>query len=59
MKWKLIVVVERADGTLFRQCVRKITEEESIDNALINRLIRNYKSELGEDYFIVDYYVGY
>ena len=59
MKWKLIAVVERADGTLFRQNVRYITDEESTDNALISRLIREYKYNLGDDYFIIDYYVGY
>ena len=59
MKWKLIAVVERADGSLFRQNVKFITEEESNDNALITKLIREYKYNLGKDYFIIDYYIGY
>lgn len=59
MKWKLIATIERANGSLFRQNVRYLTEEESVDNALINRLLKEYKDSLGEDYFIIDYYVGY
>jgi len=59
MKWKLIAVVERADGSLFRQNIRYVSEEESNDNALISRLVREYKYNLGEDYFIIDYYIGY
>ena len=59
MKWKLIAVVERADGSLFRQNIKFITDEESKDNALITKLIREYKYNLGEDYFIIDYYIGY
>ena len=59
MKWKLIAIIERLDGTIFRQCVRTLTEDESVDNELINRALSKYKDLLGDDYLIMDYYVGY
>ena len=59
MKWKLIATIERTNGTLFRQNVRYLTEEESKNKDLIHKLLRNYQNELGEDYFLIDYYIGY
>lgn len=59
MKWKLIAIIERLDGTILRQCVRTLTEDESVDNDLINRALSKYKDLLGDDYLIMDYYVGY
>ena len=59
MKYKLVAVYERWDGTLLRQCVRHLTEEESVDNQLIHRLIRDYSKSLGEGYYLIDYYFGY
>lgn len=59
MKWKLIAIIERLDGTIFRQCVKTLTEEESTDNSLINNLLKKYKDLLGDDYLIMDYYIGY
>ena len=59
MKWKLIAIIERLDGTILRQCVRTLTEEESTDNSLINNLLKKYKDLLGDDYLIMDYYIGY
>lgn len=59
MKWKLIATIERINGTLFRQNVRYLTEEESKDKDLIHKLLTNYQNELGEDYFLIDYFIGY
>ena len=59
MKYKLVAVYERWDGTLLRQCVRHLTEEESVDNQLIHRLIREYSESLGKGYYLIDYYFGY
>ena len=59
MKWKLIAIIERLDGTILRQCVRTLTEEESTDNSLINNALSKYKDLLGDDYLIMDYYIGY
>ena len=58
-KYKLMVVVERADGSLFRQSIKLLTQEEFNDNSLVSRLIQAYKNRLGDDYFIIDYYFGY
>lgn len=59
MKYKLVGVYERSDGTIFRQCIRHLSEDESTDNQLIHRLIQDYSKSLGEDYYLIDYYFGY
>ena len=59
MKYKLVAVYERWDGTILRQCVKILTEEESTDNQLIHRLIQWHINSLGEGYYLVDYYLGY
>ena len=59
MRYKLMVEVERFDGSLFKQCVRHLTEEEAKDKELIHRLIQNYLKHLGHGYYIVDWYLDY
>lgn len=59
MKYRLIAVYERWDGTLLKQCIKNLTEEESVDNLLIHRLIQNHSKNLGEGYYLIDYYFGY
>ena len=59
MKWKLLVTIARSDGTTFQQNIRYLTEEESSDQTLIHRLLKEYKQNLGKGYYIVDWYVGW
>ena len=59
MKYKLVAVYERWDGTILKQCIRHLTEQESVDNQLIHRLIQDYSKSLGEGYYLIDYYFGY
>ena len=56
MLYKLIVVVERYDGYVFRQCVAKMTPEESNNDELVHAKIQAYKKILGKGYFIIDKY---
>ena len=56
MKYRLVAVYERWDGTLLKQCVRYLTEKESVDNQLIHRIIQEYTKELGKGYYLIDYY---
>ena len=57
--YKLYVVVERFDGTLFRQYVCAITEEQSKDITEIHLRIRNYMKYLGHGYYCCDYFLEY
>lgn len=61
MKYKLIAIVERIDnGTILRQNVRYLTEEEFNDNVKVSHILRNYMDMLGRDYYVlIDYYFGY
>lgn len=59
MKWKLIVTIARSDGTTFQQNIQNLTEEESSDQSLIHRLLKEYKQNLGKGYYIVYWYVGW
>ena len=59
MKYKLMVVYERPDGSIFKQHIKTLTEEESVDNALIHRIIKAYTERLGEAYYLIDYYFMY
>ena len=56
MLYKLMLVVERADGDAFRQCVARLTPEESNNDELVSKKIKAYKKILGEGYFIIDKY---
>ena len=59
MKYKLMVVVERPDGSLFKQCVSHLTPEEANNEETIRHLIRHYIGMLGSDYYVVDRYLDY
>lgn len=56
MLYKLMLVVEREDGYVFRQCVARMTPEESNNEELVHAKIQAYKKILGEGYFIIDRY---
>ena len=56
MLYKLMVVVERDDGYVFRQCVARLTPEESSNEELVHAKIQDYKKILGKGYFIIDRY---
>lgn len=51
-----MVVVERIDGYVFRQCVGRMTPEESNNEELVHAKIQGYKKILGDGYFIIDRY---
>ena len=58
MKYRLMAVFERENGTIFRQNVKYLTEEESFKEEVIMKYIREYKRMLGKDYLLVDWYIA-
>lgn len=59
IKFSIIVIVERPDGSIFRQRIKKVEPEEEKDRSLISKEIRSYKKILGRGYLILDWYIGY
>lgn len=59
MSYKLYVVVERFDGSLFRQWVCTLTEEQSRSFNEIQVRVKNYMKMLGHGYYCCDYYLEY
>lgn len=57
--YKLYVIVERFDGSLFKQWVCTLTEEQSKDFKEIQLRIRNYMRELGHGYYCCDWFLEY
>lgn len=58
MKYRLMAVFERENGTIFYQNVKYVSEEESYNHELMLQLIREYKRMLGKDYLLVDWYIA-
>ena len=55
MKYYLYAVIERADGSLMRQRVRKMNEDNTTTED-IRRILNNYVKMLGTGYYLIDWY---
>ena len=55
MKYYLYAVIERADGSLMRQRVRKMNEDNTTTED-IRRILKNYVKMLGTGYYLIDWY---
>lgn len=56
LKWNLIAVFERLDGTIFKQRIAKVDEDISPEE--VHKLIKGYKKILGDSYFTIDWYLS-
>lgn len=54
-KYSLYAVVEREDGSLFRQRIGKV--EETITPKQVHEKIQDYLKMLGKHYYVVDWYL--
>ena len=55
MKYYLYAVIERVDGSLLRQRVRKMNEDDTTTED-IRRILKNYVKMLGTGYYLIDWY---
>lgn len=55
MKYYLYAVIERDDGSLLRQRVRKMDEDNTTTED-IRRILKNYVKMLGTGYYLIDWY---
>lgn len=52
MKYLLMALVERYDGSTYTQCITYLTEESKNNKELIERSIKEFKRMLGKDYYL-------
>lgn len=56
LKWDLVAVFERLDGTILRQRIAKV--DEDISEEEVRKKIKAYKKILGDTYFTIDWYLS-
>lgn len=59
MRYKLYATIERFDGSLFKQWVCTLTEEQANDQNEIHLRLKNYRKLLGHGYWIIDWFLEY